>query len=216
MGYPVHCYIVSISEWQRKAYADLAKYYTNKAMVYDKLATTHINARDTAYMNGEYELSSKFAVYANKYAGLVKIYDMYAKQYKKLASNAKDVDELQKKTEPELKRLLEKNAKISRRGNIFEFKERVESKGVWDYKLPIIREKESLLKHIKNEEYVYFNGYVMTWEEFGNYHYGYVGAARGMGISLLIVGSLHAAKYDLDYNEQRDQEWVSMGHDDYK
>ena len=50
-----------------------------------------------------------------------------------------------------------------------------ENEAIWNYKRPKIREQVENLKKIASCRYIYVNGNVMTWEEFGNYHYGYVG-----------------------------------------
>lgn len=133
-----------------------------------------------------------------------------------------DEDELntvKSNTESAVRLLLQKNAKISKEEighNIFAFSDKVRSGQPWDYKLPDNRENNQLLAPIASKEYVYYNGYVMDWEQFGNFHYGYTGAAAGYDILKLKLGSLTAAKFNLDENEKVDQCWIYLGYMAYE
>ena len=75
--------------------------------------------------------------------------------------------------------LLNKNAKImeEHKWDIFFFAENVQTNGIWDF------------KNTENTNYrsrYWFNNDLISAENFGNVHYGYVGAAGGFGLSLLI------------------------------
>ena len=198
-----------------KAYADMARYCSSKAILYDKVAKSHQRGMEYAYKRGEYELAKTLSGYIAKYNTLVENYDRDAREYKRLANIGKGVDKLKEKTEPILKALFENNKKdADHMVTVLDFKAKVETGAEWDYKLPKKRRDEPILKDIKDEEYVYFNGYVMTWEEFGNYHYGYIGRAAGISLELLKFGSSWADGFTGSYNERIDKEWVRKGFND--
>ena len=61
--------------------------------------------------------------------------------------------------------------------DIFFFAENVQTGGIWDFKNK---------KNQNYRTYYWFNNDLISAEDFGNVHYGYVGAAGGFGLSLLI------------------------------
>ena len=52
-------------------------------------------------------------------------------------------------------------------------------------------------------------------EEFGNFHFGYVGAASLIGLDTLYTGSLLAEKGVYDENEKTDWLWIAAGFKQY-
>jgi len=66
---------------------------------------------------------------------------------------------------------------------------------------------------------VYYNGWLMTLEELGNYTFGYIGAAAGFQDFTLIAGSWYAAGFPIDGsefdNEIEDWGFVLQGYEVY-
>ena len=66
---------------------------------------------------------------------------------------------------------------------------------------------------------VYYQGWLTTPEELGNYTFGYIGAATGFDLLILIGGSWYADGFSTRGtafdNETRDWGFVSMGYDAY-
>ncbi len=67
---------------------------------------------------------------------------------------------------------------------------------------------------------VYYDGYLMTPEELGNYTYGYIGAALGLSYTELYGGSWVAAKFPIGGDDLKNEfnDWISitLGSEDYK
>jgi len=74
--------------------------------------------------------------------------------------------------------MMEKNAKEmeNNKWNLLLFARNVKTGGKWDFKDP---------NNPKHRSHYWFGNELVTAEEFGNIHYGYVGAAGGFGLQLL-------------------------------
>ncbi len=72
------------------------------------------------------------------------------------------------------------------------FKNQVNHKQEWDYKWEEIWEKEFDVPYLGVKGKFIFNGEVITTEDFGNIHYGYVGKAMGFSDELLYMGGGYA------------------------
>jgi hypothetical protein len=77
------------------------------------------------------------------------------------------------------KDLMDQNADIMKKNylNLFFFNTQVKTEGAWDFKN---KERSDY------RSYFWFNGELISAEEFGNIHYGYVGNAGGIPTGLLI------------------------------
>lgn len=77
------------------------------------------------------------------------------------------------------KNMLEANAKIMEKHKLqpFFFKDQVDSEKAWDFKYT---------KNPEHRPYYWFGDRLVNAENFGNLHYGYVGAAGGLPTGLLI------------------------------
>ena len=110
--------------------------------------------------------------------------------------------------------LLEENAKEMKKHalNISYFYKKVKSHGDWDF------------KNFKEEDgkrgWYWFNGKLVTAEEFGNLHYGYVGAAGGFSTLLLIeapgiaqvkAGTAMAGFWLTNFDDPRDTQNILRG-----
>ena len=110
--------------------------------------------------------------------------------------------------------LLEENAKEMKKHalNISYFYKKVKSHGDWDF------------KNFKEEDgkrgWYWFNGKLVTAEEFGNLHYGYVGAAGGFSTLLLIeapgiaqvkAGTATAGFWLTNFDDPRDTQNILRG-----
>ena len=216
------------AEW--KKYADLAEFFRQQAMRCD------ITARE--YDSKIVNLAGRLAYYdPSLYITLVEnnaentrlrdlyysfrdTYNEYYWKYKKKAKNAYDVNQLKEKTEAPIQELMSQNQQQIETNEVgmIQFYDKVTHKGDWDYKREEVRDREvnSAIHGIMNEEYVYVNGEVMTWEEFGNFHYGYMGDIVGFRRWVILFGSEYADSFVGGYNEDNDQIWIGKGIDAQK
>ena len=123
------------------------------------------------------------------------------------------------KTEPIIRQVLEENANYAHTNhlgwNIGQWIDLVKDKGDWDYKRPEVRARDSRLESIASSRYVSYEGIVMDWEQFGNFHYGYVGHAAPFSGMQLQLGSWYAADFVYDENEKEDWHWIILGFASY-
>ena len=207
------------AEW--KKYADAAEACSKTAKECGKISYAVQSVASSIYLDNP-ELGEKLVNISSSYSRLAETYGDMASAYKKNAENASDVVEFKNQTEVTITTVLNENArtvKTNNTANIISvggfayssvtFYNNVKNGGDWDYKRPNVRRDDPRLAGIADMDYVYYDSHVMTWEEFGNYHYGYVGAPFGLG--MLSVGSLWAAGGVVDYNELYDQTWIEMG-----
>ncbi len=146
-----------------------------------------------------------------------------------MAIEARDIQDLKDVTEEPIDNALENNSQEAeiKKSHFFRypgeeylwFRKKEDHKADWDYKEYNSTERDSYLGKIANVDYIYCNDQVMTREEFGNYHYGYIGAATGIPKDVVIIGSLYAHGVTkgvaVDYNERLDHVWINMGYNAY-
>ena len=212
-----------LEEWRVFAEAAQASFdYANK---YGKLATEMKEKADYLERTGKW--GDQANISAIKNAELMeKFYLENAAQFrseyyyfKGLAANAKDLYKLAKETQKYTDRELASNAEyaqtIEEKGIIIkslDFYEKVKNRGKWDYKVEKIRENNKNFKTISDYTFIYVNGCPMTWEEFGNYNYGYTGAVSGFSDNILYLGSIVTSQgHFYDIGEEIDEYWVGMG-----
>lgn len=100
----------------------------------------------------------------------------------------------------ELNKVLQQNATeanyysktLSQTAALEYFKNQVNHKQEWDYKRQEIWEQEFDVPYLGVQGEFIFNGEVITTEDFGNIHYGYVGKAMGFSDELLYMGGGYA------------------------
>ena len=100
----------------------------------------------------------------------------------------------------ELNKVLQQNATeanyysktLSQMAALKYFKDQVNHKQEWDYKREEIWEQEFDVPYLGTQGKFIFNGEVITTEDFGNIHYGYVGKAMGFSDELLYMGGGYA------------------------
>jgi hypothetical protein len=95
---------------------------------------------------------------------------------------------------------------------LYWFKRQVQNGGPWDF-------KNNYLKSYKDTG-VSFNGVEYRYDMPGNFHYGYVGAAAGIGDSLLKyaagqaqlkAGTSKGEFYCTDFDDPEDQAYIILG-----
>jgi hypothetical protein len=216
--------------------AEMAEKYFSDAKNYDTWARMYKKSADelVTTANKQKVAPSVLLSQAQALLKLAKFYedkrdyaDKLAWIYKEDAAKAYNLDELRRQTEDVIEELLNTNAEEVRdvftsHYNIFHygfekfiddtewFYNKVRSNADWDYKLEDMREADPILAEIAQLDFVYYDGQVMTWEEFGNYHYGYVGEQE-FSLGILYYGSEYAQGI-VDYNERTDQRWIEMGY----
>ena len=194
-------------------YIDLANYYFRRAeraynvwYDYDRSCRTAIELHQTRI---EEYYTREAAIYKEKY----EIYEAYARIYRDRADKTKNVEKIQEKTERQVRTVLDNNKEEVTIANLYGH---VKTGGPWDYKLEDRRKQDIYLEGIADEKFVFINGYTMTWEEFGNYHYGYVVGACNLDLNIAKLGSYYADGFSGSYNEVRqDQWWVEKGLRDF-
>ena len=121
-----------------------------------------------------------------------------------------------KKTKLVIRNLLRRNGETAAKiigKDYLKFAEYVGDKKIWDYKRDEVRDNDPILKEIKDIPYVMIGNTLLSWHDFGNFHYGYVGKKAGFSyFPELIVGSLYAAKFNWDDNEKKDEIWIGVGY----
>jgi len=101
------------------------------------------------------------------------------------------------------------------------FYEKVKTNAPWDIKVPDKWDATIAVGTYPGfGEKVYYNGRFMTPEQLGNYTFGYIGAALGLSLSLLDVGSFAAAGFPIKGAGLKDElynDWpiIKAGFDAY-
>ena len=99
------------------------------------------------------------------------------------------------------------------------FKDEVDHGHPWDIKLPELWHNTIGTVFPGINTNIYYRGMLMTPESLGNYTYGYLGAAYGIPINLLLCGSYYAADFPTDWgdleNEFNDWYYIGIGFEAY-
>ena len=98
------------------------------------------------------------------------------------------------------------------------FKGQVDHDAPWDYKTsknwPKWEFKGYSRQRLRNKKVMSINGIAMGMEEYGNYHYGFVGGAMGLSRDILHLGSYYAhyKKYGNLNEDEHDLEMIDAGY----
>jgi RHS repeat-associated core domain len=209
--------------------ADMAERYFSDAKNYDTWARMYKKSADelVTTANKQKVAPSVLLSQAQALLKLAKYYedkrdyaDKLAWIYKEEAAKAYNLDELRQQTEDVIEAVLDANSKTLINISSFSiplmgyyFYDHVRPGGAWDYKVRPVRENDTILREISNSNYVYSHGMVMTWEEFGNFHFGYTGGDWFAFSQTLLWGSEAVHGGEADYNEETDHKWIQMGFD---
>ena len=105
-------------------------------------------------------------------------------------------------------------------GIYYAFYKLVEPNGPWDLKVAECWEKTIGAKYPGFDVKVYFDGWLMTPEELGNFTYGYIGGAFGIPYLILIGASWVVAGFPTSGDdlagEYKDWKHISIGYKAYQ